>query len=88
MSTPDDLLSRQLALLDRMDKVIATYEAHSVEHSEEHQWVKLAIKKEAQSIAVRQAIIEKSLASLVWAGLCFIGLLVWNYISNPARHKG
>jgi hypothetical protein len=88
MPTSDELLHRQNELLDRMDKVISTYESHSEAHSEEHQWVKLAIKKEAQSIAVRQAIIEKSLASLVWAGMCFIGLLIWNYIQNPASHKG
>lgn len=86
MSAPDDLLHRQSELLDRMDKVISTYESHSVEHSEEHQWVKLAIKKEAQSIAVRQAIIEKSLASLVWSGLAFIGLLVWNYVISAKPH--
>ena len=39
---------------------------------EEHQWVKLAIQKEAQSIALRRAVIEKSLSSLVW--LCIVGI--------------
>lgn len=39
---------------------------------DEMRWVRLAIKREAQSIALRQAIIEKTLAGLVWS--LFIGL--------------
>lgn len=37
--------------------------------NDEQQWVKLAIKKEAQSIALRNAIIEKTLSGLAWAGI-------------------
>lgn len=40
---------------------------------EEQLWVRLAIKKEAQSIALRRAIIEKSLSGLVWAGVVAVG---------------
>jgi len=40
---------------------------------EEQQWVRLAIKKEAQSIKLREAIIEKSLVRLVWMGI--LGIL-------------
>ncbi len=36
---------------------------------EEQQWVRLAIKKEAQSIKLREAIIEKTLVGLVWMGI-------------------
>jgi hypothetical protein len=39
---------------------------------EEQRWVRLAIKKEAQSIELRKAIIEKSLVSLVW--MCILGI--------------
>lgn len=39
---------------------------------EEQRWVRLAIKKEAQSIELRKAIIEKSLVSLVW--MCVLGV--------------
>lgn len=38
-------------------------------------WVRMAIKREAQSIALRQAIIEKSLSSLVWSGFVAIGYM-------------
>jgi hypothetical protein len=40
---------------------------------EQLQWVNLAIQKEAQSIKLRQAIIEKTLGGLVWAGIVGIG---------------
>lgn len=39
---------------------------------EELRWVRLAIQKEAQSIELRKAIIEKSLAGLVW--MCILGV--------------
>lgn len=39
---------------------------------EEQRWVRLAIQKEAQAIELRKAIIEKSLAGLVW--MCILGI--------------
>jgi len=39
---------------------------------DELRWVRLAIQKEAQSIELRKAIIEKSLAGLVW--MCILGI--------------
>ena len=46
-------------------------------------WVRMAIKREAQSIALRQAIIEKSLSSLVWSGVVAIGYL---FVQWAAAH--
>lgn len=40
---------------------------------EEQRWVRMAIMKEAQSIELRKAIIEKTLGGLVWAGLVALG---------------
>ncbi len=39
---------------------------------EEMRWVRLAIQKEAQSIELRKAIIEKSLVGLAW--MCILGI--------------
>lgn len=36
---------------------------------EEQQWVRLAIQKEAQSIKLRQAVIEKTISGLVWSAV-------------------
>lgn len=49
---------------------------------EEQQWVRLAIQKEAQSIALRQAVIEKTLAGLVWSGLVGVGYLIVDFMKN------
>jgi uncharacterized protein involved in exopolysaccharide biosynthesis len=49
---------------------------------EEQHWVRLAIKREAQSIALRHAIIEKSLSSLVWIGIVGLGYLMLDYLRN------
>lgn len=46
---------------------------------EEQQWVRLAIRKEAQSIKLRQAVIEKTLAGLVWAGLIALAVIFKEY---------
>jgi hypothetical protein len=50
--------------------------------TEERQWVKLAIQSEAQSIQMRKAIIEKTLAGLVWAAIVAIGYLLIDYAKN------
>lgn len=47
---------------------------------DEQRWVRMAIKREAQSIAFRQAVIEKSLAGLVWAGIAFLGYLALEFL--------
>ena len=40
---------------------------------EQLQWVNLAIQKEAQSIRLRQAIIEKTLSGLIWSAVVGLG---------------
>ena len=39
---------------------------------DEQRWVRMAIQREAQSIELRKAIIEKSLTGLVW--MCIVGV--------------
>lgn len=47
---------------------------------EEHAWVKLAIRREAQMIDFRRAVIEKTLAGLIWAGIVGLGIAVREYL--------
>ena len=49
---------------------------------EEQQWVRLAIRKEAQSISLRQAIIEKTLIGLVWMGILGIVYVFKEFLFN------
>ena len=47
---------------------------------DEAEWVRLAIKREAQSIKLRQAVIEKTLAGLVWAAVVGLGYVALDYL--------
>lgn len=47
---------------------------------EEHEWVKLAIQRESQSIKLRQAIIEKTLVGLVWMMVVGIGVVFLEFL--------
>jgi len=49
---------------------------------EEQQWVRLAIQKEAQSIKLRQAVIEKTLAGLVWSAIVWLGVVFLDFAKN------
>jgi hypothetical protein len=49
---------------------------------DETRWVKMAIQKEAQSIELRKAIIEKTLSGLVWAAIVGIGYLIVDFLRN------
>lgn len=49
---------------------------------DERRWVRLAIQREAQSIKLRQAIIEKTLSGLVWAALIAVGVVVFEYLKS------
>ena len=49
---------------------------------EEVRWVRLAIHKQEQSIALRQAIIEKTLGGLAWSGLVGLGYMVLEFVRN------
>jgi hypothetical protein len=46
---------------------------------DEHSWVKLAIRREAQMIAFRTAVIEKTFIGLIWAGIIGLGIIVREY---------
>lgn len=61
--------------------VTEAVEAHPLS-DEEIQWVRMAIKAEAERAGLRKAIIEKSLASLFW--LCVVGTGSWiaDYIAS------
>ncbi len=44
-------------------------------------WVRLAIQASVERAALRKAVIEKTLAGLVWTGLCAAGLFAISYFN-------
>ena len=59
------------AVRDAMPRALMT--------DDEHMWVKMAIRREAQIAAFRTAVIEKSLIGLAWAGIVLLGFMVREY---------
>lgn len=49
---------------------------------DERRWVQLAIKKEAQSIAFRQSVINKTLLGLIWALIAGAGYIVKGWLES------
>lgn len=64
------------------DVASAVSESRPALTDEEHTWVKLAIQKEAQSIKYRQAIIEKTLAGIVWMALIGVAYIFKEWAIN------
>ena len=74
---------RQPANKELVAEILAAIgETHRPLTDEERQWVRLAIQREAQSIKLRQAIIEKTLGGLVWAAIIAAGVILFEYLKS------
>lgn len=61
--------------------VVEAVEAHPLS-DDEIQWVRMAIKAEADRAALRKAVIEKTLAGLMWLALLSAGGWVADYVAS------
>ena len=75
ISSKDDL---KLLLKEVISEAI---EAHPLS-DDEIQWVRMAIKAEADRASLRKAIIEKTLAGLFWLALISAGGWVADYVTS------
>jgi hypothetical protein len=76
--TPED----RIQFIADVAAAIEATEKPPVLTTEEQQWVRLAIQKEAQSIKLRQAVIEKTLSGLAWSALVGLGYLLMDFFKN------
>ena len=74
--TPED---RSLLISDFL---IALKSSDTCLNPEEQQWVKNAIKAQNDMERLRKAIIEKTLAGLVWAAILGLGYLIVDFFRN------
>lgn len=63
-----------------IEAVKAGLQAHPLS-PDEVMWVRLAIQASVERAELRKAVIEKTLAGLVWAALCGLGLFLVGYVS-------
>ena len=74
--TPED---RALLISDLL---VALKSSDTCLNAEEQQWVKNAIKAQNDMERLRKAIIEKTLAGLIWAAILGLGYLVVDFFRN------
>ena len=59
-------------------------DAHPLSPDEVH-WVRMAIQAEAERASLRKAIIEKSLAGLIWIGIVAAGGWLVDFVTSHWR---
>ena len=74
------LAERQQMMRDVIHGAVREAMPRALLTDKQHQWVELAIEREAQSIKLRQAVIEKTLHALVWMFIVGIGLAMREYV--------
>ena len=74
--TPED---RSLLISDLL---VALKSSDTCLDREEQQWVKNAIKAQNDMERLRKAIIEKTLAGLIWAAILGLGYLIVDFFRN------
>ena len=74
--TPED---RSLLISDLL---VALKSSDTCLDREEQQWVRNAIKAQNDMERLRKAIIEKTLAGLVWAAILGLGYLIVDFFRN------
>lgn len=65
-----------------LTKALAEHAQPTTLTDDEVQALRLLIKRQEQSVALRQSIIDKSLTSLVWAGVVGLGLMFKSWASQ------
>lgn len=63
-----------------IEAVKAGLQAHPLS-PDEVMWVRLAIQASVERAELRKAVIEKTLAGLVWTGLCAAGVFAISYFN-------
>tara|TARA_R110000822_G_scaffold56282_3_gene142333 strand:- start:358 stop:618 length:261 start_codon:yes stop_codon:yes gene_type:complete len=76
----DDSTRLELAQLIK-EAVQQTIDSHPL-NPDELQWVRMAIKAEAERAELRKAVIHKSLAGLVWMMLAGAGAWLVDFVSS------
>lgn len=81
---PDRRNQNELVELIReaVREAVAQVESNRCLSEQEQEWVRKAIEAEARKIRFRDAVIEKSLAGLVWGAIVFIGAAVWHTVKS------
>lgn len=86
-STDAAMLDMIRKLDEDLDKLATTIEAFtggqdSETHRKQHEYLDLVIAREKERAAMRRAIIEKTLASLLWSALVGVAYAIWHTVTG------
>ena len=51
-------------------------------HDSHHEYVEILIAKEAKKLKLWDAIIEKTITSLIWSAIVFVAYAIWNFLTK------
>lgn len=77
----DRIDALQLDMCETVTQAVKEAMPNALLSSDEYHWVKLAIKRESQSIAFRQSVIDKTLTALVLAMIGGLVVIVKEYLA-------
>jgi len=80
----DSIMSRLSGPTQSHECPLAEPEA-AKKHDKHHDYIDVVMAREAERTAVRRAVIEKSLAGLVWSGVVALGAAVWAYMKDHLK---
>ena len=72
----------RLELIQLLKQAVAEAVENHPLSDDEIRWVRLAIQSEVERSDLRKAIIQKSLAGLVWMAICGAGILMWSGLKD------
>ena len=84
MPLSEDDVQRIAAAIKGHDCPLTEPEARE-KHERHHNYIDVVMEREAERSAVRRAVIEKSLAGLVWSGMFAFGAAIWNYMKDHIK---
>lgn len=80
-----DFASLALLIKDTVNEAVVDALSHHPLSAEEIHWVRMAIQAEAERAELRKAIIQKSLAGLVWMALAGTGAWAVDFFAKHWR---
>lgn len=67
---------------NRIEEKIDKLSARVCIHEDHHDYIAIAMAREARKESFHRAIIEKTMSSLIWSSIVGLGYLVWQGITS------
>ena len=83
----EDLAAHRRELLDHVKDENVWREKIEEQQARYQEFLDMLIEREKARARIRQAVIEKSLAGLIWAVIAFVGTAAWQWVQARILHQ-